>query len=533
MKGKQKDRQAKPRRADRIPGAGNGPAFRRHLLASARWILLSLIPARLALISFLGNTPAGWPVTAAGAILLGAGLARLFHRREERLLLTQYLHLLGYLSTRLAAGVPLEAAFLDAVQPLAEQLGRNNLIVRSLSRLRKNLEAQMSLHQSLAVFSREVGLSVCRRDFTMLIMLARTGGRVDVFIRQSHNDLAAQINAQSEVANERRGQSSEALILAIIPFFMARFVLGGTSTYSQPVQDAASMALPLKILYLAAILALFILLMLLAPEKTRFKRKKKRKGKPSGQSGDRPVSSPLLSRFYLDWLPGQIGLSVSSAVNLLAENKEEAWPLYLAKKRRDLGCGFLLAILFALSGRVSWLIILLTPLAFSTARDILSVSRAARQKEQFRFFYPSVINSLYILMESGLTLDRSLRLVAQVNLDGADPVNPVAESLGQAALLLETGYDSVMAAQGLAETCPLPEVQAALRLMARYEREGGREILELIRMQADRSRQIYRDALRARAEQRSLLFVVPMAADLMVVMATVVLPAVVSMRMHF
>jgi hypothetical protein len=75
----------------------------------------------------------------------------------------------------------------------------------------------------------------------------------------------------------------------------------------------------------------------------------------------------------------------------------------------------------------------------------------------------------------------------------------------------------------------LPEVQAALRLMARYEREGGREILELIRMQADRGRQLYRDAMRGRAEQRSLMFVFPMAIDLIVVMATVILPAMTQM----
>jgi hypothetical protein len=77
-------------------------------------------------------------------------------------------------------------------------------------------------------------------------------------------------------------------------------------------------------------------------------------------------------------------------------------------------------------------------------------------------------------------------MVAKVNLSNRNPDNdPVANDLNKAVIHLETGYDSVMAANWLAEHCPLPEVQAALRLMARYEREGGREILELIRMQAD------------------------------------------------
>ncbi len=513
--------------------AGQGPV-RHQWLSAIRWVLLSVIPARLALISFLGDTSSCWPVTAGGALLLGIGLARLFHRREERMLLTQYLHLLGYLSTRLSAGIPLEAAFLESVHPLSEQLGRNNLIVRSLLRLRKNLEAQMSLNEALSVFTREVRLPVCKRDFTMLIMLAQTGGRVDVFIRQSHQDLASQINAQSEVANERRGHSSEALILAVIPFFMARFVLSNASTYSQPLLDTPSLALPLQLLYLVAMLALFFLLLLLAPEKTKIRKKRKNKPKDPGRpaSGKLP-SARLLSRFYLDWLPGQVGMSVASAIHLQSEEPERAWASYLAKKRFDLALGFFLAGLLILSGRISWFLILLTPFIFSTLRDLITVGKAAKQKEQFRFFYPSVVNSLHILMESGLTLDRSLRMVAHVNLTGANPDNPVAQSLAQAALLLETGYDSVMAADRLAERCPLPEVQAALRLMARYEREGGMEILELIRMQSDRSRQIYRDALRGRAEQRSLLYVFPMAIDLIVVMVTVILPALVSMSTFF
>lgn len=523
----------KKQRRNHRPKAGKDPALHRWL-SVIRWILLSVIPARLALISFLGDTSSCWPVTLGGALLLGVGLARLFHRREERMLLTQYLHLLGYLSTRLSAGIPLEAAFLESVHPLSEQLGRNNLIVRSLLRLRKNLETQMSLNEALAAFTREVKLPVCKRDFTMLIMLAQTGGRVDVFIRLSHQDLASQINAQSEVANERRGQSSEALILAVIPFFMARFVLSNASTYSQSIQASPSLALPLQILYLVAILALFFLLLLLAPEKTKIKKRRKHKEKDLLMPADRKLPAVrLLSRFYLDWLPGQIGTSIASAVHLQSEEAERAWTSYLARKRLDLALGFLLAGLFALSGRVSWFLILLAPFVFSTLRDLVTLGQAARQKEQFRFFYPAVVNSLHILMESGLTLDRSLRMVAHVNIAGANPDNPVALGLAQAALLLETGYDSVMAADRLAERCPLPEVQAALRLMARYEREGGKEILELIRMQSDRSRQIYRDALRGRAEQRSLLYVFPMAIDLIVVMVTVILPALVSMQAYF
>lgn len=59
-------------------------------IAAIKWVLFATIPARLASIAFLGSTPSGWFVTVPGALLLGLGLARLFHLRESKMLLTQY-----------------------------------------------------------------------------------------------------------------------------------------------------------------------------------------------------------------------------------------------------------------------------------------------------------------------------------------------------------------------------------------------------------------------------------------------------------
>ncbi|HZK28972.1 MAG TPA: hypothetical protein VFD19_02000, partial [Clostridia bacterium] len=385
-----------PKRKKKRSQAG-GRVKRHRWLAIIQWILLSVIPARFASIAFLGDSSSGRILTAPGALLLGFGLARLFHLHEGRMLFTQYQHLLGYLSTRLSAGIPLEAALMESPDPLQEQIGRHNLIVRSLLRLRKNLETQMSLNEVLSTFAREVNLPACTRDFNMLILLARAGGRIDVFVRQSHHDLSAQINTQNEVANERKGHASEALILAIIPFFMARFILTGASTYSQPLHANPAVAIPLGILYLASMVALFILLLLLAPEKATAKTSKRiKKQRPAFQGAKDLGASALLSRLYLDWLPGQIGAIVSSAVRLLADELEDAWMDYMARKTRDVLCGLLVAALFALSGRISWFVIAMTPFSFSTLRDIDLCGKASKRKENYRFYYPSVVNSLYI-----------------------------------------------------------------------------------------------------------------------------------------
>ena len=517
---------------------GQGPLWseaeiariRRHWLSRFQWILLAFFPAHFAALTFLGRDSPNWILSLIGALLAGLGLARLFRLREERVLLVQYLHLLGYLSSRLAAGIPLESAFGQAGPSLVEQLGRHNPISRSLMKLKKNLEAQLSLQEALNRFSDQVNLPVCKRDFTLLIMLARTGGRIDVFIRQIHEDLSAQISAQEQVAQERRGQSSEALIMSIIPFFIAQLLLDPQSSYGGAVLASPNLAKTLTFLYLAAMSALFILLLLLAPaaSKPKTKRKADRQRARNKEVKKTPLTR-LLSRLYLDGLPGQLGSSVSSAVQQLARKPDQAWTIYLRQKGRDLLYACLFAGALALTGKVPWYLALLIPFLVSTLRDMATCKKADKQKDEYRFFYPSVISSLHSLLESGLTLDRSLRMMARVNSDNA-PGNPVTLDLPRACLLLETGYEASMVVRHLAQDCPLPEIQAALRLMARYQHEGGSEILELIRMQSDRSRQLYRDALRGQAEERSILFILPMAMDLLIVMATAALPALVSIR---
>ncbi len=505
----------------------------RQFTAWGQWLLLAILPARLGAMAFLDSSPEGRMASIPGAILLGTGLFLYFRRREEDMLLIQYQHLLGYLNTRLSAGIPLETALCSAVNPVTEQIGHRNAVARALKRLTNNLNAQMALRPALSAFMHDVNLPNCQRDFTILSLLSNLGGRIDVYVRQTHHDLTAQINAKSEVAHERRGNTSEAIILSIIPFAMAQFVKNASGSYSGDLSHEMTV-FPMAVLYLVAMIAVFILLTALAPKKATIKKHKHKRRKQKRPLPDTMcLAARILSKIYLDILPGQLGLSLASAISLPTDEHDTAWAQYMNQKVRDHVLSALLAILVACTCQCHPLIILLVALIIPIFRDLSIASASGKRRESYRFYYPSVINTLYILLESGLTLDRALRIVAQITLPRTHRTrkdNPVATDLKQAALRLDTGFDSAMAAQHLAERCPLPEIQAALHLMARYEREGGREILDLIHMQAERSRQLYRDAIRGRAEQRSLLLTLPMALDLMVVMATVVLPAILSMR---
>jgi hypothetical protein len=76
---------------------------------------------------------------------------------------------------------------------------------------------------------------------------------------------------------------------------------------------------------------------------------------------------------------------------------------------------------------------------------------------------------------------------------------------------------------------PVPEIQAALLLMARYSRTGGQEILNLLQMQSASCWSVYRQSMRRQIEQQTVLLLVPMMLDLLAVIIIAMLPALLTL----
>jgi len=93
-----------------------------------------------------------------------------------------------------------------------------------------------------------------------------------------------------------------------------------------------------------------------------------------------------------------------------------------------------------------------------------------------------------------------------------------------------TGCPANQIIEQLAATCPLPEAQAALLLMLRYDRSGGFETLQLLSMQSSACWSLYRSTMRKQMEQQSLRLLLPMTLDLLAVLLTALLPAVLSLN---
>ena len=95
---------------------------------------------------------------------------------------------------------------------------------------------------------------------------------------------------------------------------------------------------------------------------------------------------------------------------------------------------------------------------------------------------------------------------------------------------MQTGRPADQAVEWLAASCPIPEAQAAMLLMQRYDRYGGSETLQMLSMQAAACWSLYRNTIRKQMEHQSLRLLLPMMLDLLAVILTALLPAVLSLR---
>ena len=94
---------------------------------------------------------------------------------------------------------------------------------------------------------------------------------------------------------------------------------------------------------------------------------------------------------------------------------------------------------------------------------------------------------------------------------------------------LSVGDSAAFAITNAAENLPQEEIASILQLMARYDRDGGRELLDILEIQANASWQLYRNAMRKRLQMKNMALFIPMTVDLFVVIIMAMLPAVANL----
>ena len=467
------------------------------------------------------------------ALILGLGFSSMWQSSYRESKKAHYLHFLSYLSGRLNMGVSLERALYESVEPLAKELGQHQVIIRALKSLRSNLNAQMALDDVLQVFAEKMQVDVCTEDMRLLSLMASAGGKVEEFIKQRHRSLSTQISIQTDVVTEYKGKSTEAILLSVMPFLMAFFFL------QKNVQDscASTPVVWRGLLFLGAVFAIFLVMRIVywrEPAPQRKVKSKKSKIDKKNKKGKINVEKPnrwtkFMSRLYLDLLPGNLGLRLSAALVTVSDDGEASWTQYFNEKKVYLVSGINLFLISRLIGTVSisaGVVLAVFPGLF---QDIALLAKARDMRIHYRYYAPYTISTIEILLSSRLTLERSLQILGQTSSSISD-THALERDIRQAVHLLDKGYSGYDAVHFLAERCPLPEIQSALQLMARYSQQGGSELLELLHLQTQHIWQLFRHTQQNLMEHRMMRLVIPMALDLFIIIATISLPFIFEFK---
>lgn len=462
---------------------------------------------------------------ASSSLLICFGISKYMKGRSLSAKIEQYRILLEYLSSRLAAGHTLETTLLESYNRLKDELGRKSILAKCLKQLELSMQAHLDLDRCLETLKKNFNCKTGDAFFDVLPYLNHYGGRLDIFVKQTHRTLNAEIQMQKDIAAEQNAQNSEAIVLIFLPFLFSMVLIRNESSYSHALSEVVWARPLLAIIFFVSHLAICLTLIILAKNPTQIKDR----DIFINLSNKNPQNKIIiyLSQVMLTYLPTRFGYNMAEAVRILSRNQPHAWLIYTRRK-------IMLSLLFFIFGIVlfyfqiiSWSLILIFPIFVWLIQDIDILQRENKLKQQIRLEYPNFLNSMVVLLKSGLSLERSLRLMIdsyQNNLH-----SHLKNDLAKIKHSLSVGESASFVLLQIAEDLPQEEIASLLQLMSRYDRDGGQEILNILDLQANSSWQLYRNAMRRRLQNKNMGLMFPMTIDLFIVIAMAMLPAIASL----
>lgn len=569
-----------------------------------------------------------WPLTSTRDWLCGAiamipltwAYQSFFQGRGKHRKVKQFLVLLEYLSSRIAAGQSLETSLTSAYRVVSQQTGHHSSLAKALFLLKEALMSKLSLGEALSLFNQRFRCPKAKSFLSILPFLHRYGGRMDNYVRHSHRALSEELTTQDEIVAEQSAKNTEALILIFMPFIIMFFLNQGSPTYLVPLKEAPWGPPMMQVLFLGAILSGSIALVIIAgadPYKERTIKFKEIEVKAPV-----PAWITQLSDHIISFLPASLGFKLAGAVrrswrvNLIHHKDDtnkfmpDPFPYYIQQKLFLCAGGAIFASFLLILADISpWLGLLFT-IAPSPLQDAELLHLEKKIQQEYRLEYPSFLNLCHILLSSGLSLNKALDLAYQSYLGegdfnpyprqagsrmpasglgnhnalakmgglGASANLPTSVSLRTSASLLTpeglatsndlgssgklnpykgswgtsrrtaflrsrdkeslirqdfrqlqrdiaTGVTAADALQRLSHQVPSNEISSALQLIARYDRDGGKELLDILQLEAVACWDVYKNAMRKDLENRNILLVIPLGLDLLLVILSSVLPA--------
>lgn len=462
----------------------------------------------------------------------------------------QFLWLMEYVSTALSTGAALESILVKAAEDINEQSSEKyKEISMALKKLRSGLMIHLDLDRSLQTFITDFPCESAKQILGNIFYLKRSGGRIEQYIFESTRMLREQVELIRSMEAEQSGKTAETYIMSIAPFFMA-FILKNAGSFQAYVYHTKWGIYAMAATYLMSCCSVLIAIIISSSSYDNYKRVSNSRAarfllsmyqprdEAKTQAGS--VLKKILLRgggkiryIYKEYLPAYIWQRINSQLRidaLVDSNEIETIQIgYFAAK-------LLLVILYVLvilpliviDIELAYLLVLLPFVILSHDFYLLSRYRQRSSQENMRF--PQWLNLLSILLNSGLSLQRSLQICSRNGRSTASGkpqqgIDYFDMELKRLQRQIGSGISPSILISELSNRCTILQIKYVLDLIVRYERDGGKEILGIIALSAGSTWQVYRDELKKKLQSKNLLLLIPCGLSLVSVIATALIPA--------
>lgn len=499
-------------------------------------IIASLLLSWLSMLPFIENRHIRLVLILPASLML-LRIFQYWHQAKKlQFAREQYKWLLDHLLARISAGTSLEHSLIEAADSLTTLLGRNSALTIQLRKARNQINAGQKLDQVLIELGRTISCPETRIFFPALKALLLSGGQIEQFIRQQLHQVIEQITMQQDVESENSQRRTEALILSFLPFALS-LLLRSSMDAMHEMGSHLLVQLAYAIAYLLSISALYLALSGL------FSIAEDGSWKPATYSFSKFAAhfanaGSKTKKIYQKYMPGGVRTRLFQQLQADARFKNMA----AEKIVEQFFCRKIILMLYSLPPSLvlslSYPVLpfwILLPVLISLLQDRQLFSRAARQAVAYRLEIPWFLNTISSLLQSGLSLHKSIEISSSVllGLEKKSGYNfkIIDNDLHKVRKYLSMSWPGSKIVEALAADCPVPEAQATLLLMCRFEKSGGAELLQMIGLQCSMCWNVQRSALRRAMEQKSMRLLIPMTMDLVAILLVAMLPAIISLHL--
>jgi len=488
-------------------------------------LMAGLAAAWLAVGAFLSSGPLRLALALVFGICLGVVLIRRQSSRQARLAREQFKWFLELIMTRLSSGATLERAIADALPDMEQLLGRTAPFLIQLRTAVRQLEARRPLDELLLDLARTCACPDAARFFQVLPELRRTGSQVASFVRQNLRMATEQLQLRQTVWAETAQRRTEAAFLSLMPFLIAAIFRGSFDDTT-----SALMAQPTGLAGMAAACCLAITAAILTAGNSAPRTQKAAVWPRSAKTASAGRWAKWLNKLYLNGLPAAYSARLLLVLAGLRQRFGVDTASFWRRKLRLLGLSLLPGLIACAAMPAAWPLIPILPVLASVLQDQQLLSAERKIQDDDRLHVPLLLNLLSALLNAGLSLHRSLQIACVSLQPETSAAAGLFCDLERAGSQLQAGQPVRSVLNGLLAVCPIPEAQAALLLLLRYESAGSPDILQLLDLHASSCWTLHRNAARKKLEQQNLKLMIPMTLDLAAVLLTALLPAVLSLQ---